>query len=907
MTPRRAARLASPVMFLFALLSPTSAFAQRGQDAALVGVVRDASGGVLAGGRVTVSSPQLIGGSKTVIADEQGDYRFPFLPPGEYEVVVEQQGFKTTRRAGVTLVPGVTLIVDVKVDVAVLNETVVVEGLPSTIDVHTSAPPLLIDRALIDNLPLSRIVSEAANLAPGVARDIAFGGSQNANPLSLDGTSGNEPSWGTPTVRANVNWIDELQIVSIGADAQYGEFTGARENAITRSGSNRYSSLFDLWTIRPTWTANNRGSLSPQLQERFRPLEIVYRWQSDAQVGGPAIKDRLWFFSGSQLYREAYRPAGFIGVAKTPEETKVDSRQPQYITKWTGALRPAVRVEGFYEHEGESTTGANASPRTQPEAIGDAERSGSVWNARLQWTLSSRAFLELRHGGHDLDTFRGPPEERRLGPPAHYDQLTGITSVNAPSYSHVVSKPIGTSAHLTYFPNPASGRGHEIRGGYEIEHARLLQDEGYNGGRVFTDFDGRPDTVSIWAGSTYRPTFNRQTLYLQDGWNATDRVTLNLGVRGGFYNGAVPERGRVFESRSLSPRIGAAWDVGADHRTVVRAHYGRYHDAMATTFFDFLDPLSQNPVIVAQVMGPDQFEEVTRFGATLNASLDPDLKFSFADEYLAGIERQLRWGISLQAQVIRRDFKDSIGFIDTGSIWLPVQRTDPGPDGRAGTADDGGPITAFVNSNPLQSRLLQTNPAAAYRRYRGAQIVATRRFTRGFGFQGSYTWSRTIANFNNGFSSNAGSADMGTNGVFVNPNRAINFQGRTTHDYTHNLKGLWTLRLPAWGGVNVSGAYLYLSGRPWARSAALGAGIGTVFVEPRATRHMRAIDSIDLRVEKTFKPAAKAGTVGVFADVFNAWNQGVETTINNTSGPNLGVPGSWLEPRTLRAGVRMMF
>jgi hypothetical protein len=310
-----------------------------------------------------------------------------------------------------------------------------------------------------------------------------------------------------------------------------------------------------------------------------------------------------------------------------------------------------------------------------------------------------------------------------------------------------------------------------------------------------------------------------------------------------------------------------------------------------------------------QVDEAGQYQQVSQFGSTINASIDPDLRFSFVEEYLAGIERQLPWGISAQAQFIARDFKDIVGFVDTDAIWQPATRIDPGPDGRAGTADDGGPFTVFLNVDPARSRLLQTNPPGAYRRYRGAQVVANRRFSRSLGLQASYTWSRTVGNFTNGFSSNAGSADTGTGGVFVNPNKAINYDGRTTNDYTHNLKALWTSRLPAWGGVNVSGVYRYLSGRPWARNVGgLGPQVGAVvYVEPRGTRQMHAIHTLDLRLEKTFKPSAKAATVGVFADVFNVWNQGVETTVNNTSGPNLGVPNSWSDPRSLRAGVRLIF
>jgi hypothetical protein len=404
-------------------------------------------------------------------------------------------------------------------------------------------------------------------------------------------------------VTPNLNWIEELQIVSVGADAAYGESTGVRENAITRSGSNRWSGLMDFLTTRPSWTGNNRGTLTAQLQERFRPLEIVQRWDADVQLGGPAVVNRLWFFAGGELYRDSYRPSGFTGVPKTPDDPKVDSKEPKYIAKLTGALAPAVRVEGFYAHDGQLASAINAGPLVHPEAVSDIDRAESLWNTRLQWTPSSRAFLEVRHGGHHADRFIGPPAERRAGPPGHYDQFTGVSSQNPQSYSHFVSQPIGMSANLTYFASGASGRSHEIRAGFEYEHARLLQASGPIGGMSFADYDGRPDLVYIGGDAIYRPTFNRQSLYIQDAWNVAARVTVNAGVRAGFYNGAVPDRGRVFDARSLSPRIGAAWDVAGDHRTVVRVHYGRYPDPMVTTFFDFLDPLSGAATITAKVLG----------------------------------------------------------------------------------------------------------------------------------------------------------------------------------------------------------------------------------------------------------------------------------------------------------------
>jgi hypothetical protein len=903
----RALRPVACIALFLALVRP-SALAQRGQDAGLVGTVRDTSGAVIAGGVVRVTSAQLLGGSQQTKADEKGVYRFLILPPGEYEIVAERTGFELAGRYALDLPPGATLTVDVVLRVANVVEDVFVQQPSPIVDVRTSSGQVLIERNLIENLPLGRAVSEAVNLAPGVIRDVAFGGSLKANPLSIDGTSGNEPGWGTPTVLGpNVNWIEELQIVGVGADARYGEYTGALENAITRSGSNAFSGLVDFWTTRPSWTANNRGRLSPQLQQRFRPLEILTRWDSDFQLGGPALRDRLWFFSGGEIYRNANRPASFTGVTRSPDEPKVDSAERKIISKITAALTPAVRAEGFYARSVQHTTGTNAGPFVQPEALGVLDRPETMWNARLLWTARHDTFVEIRHGGHTMIQHTGPPEEQRAGPPGHYDQLTGVYSVNGFAFRDLLSRPIATAANVTYFAGTGT-RTHEVRAGFEYEHARLNDATHTIGGVQYYDFDGKPDTAYFGGDSTYRPSHNRRTLYLQDAWTPTDRITLNVGVRAGFYAGGVPTHEHAFSAHSLSPRLGIAWDVTGDHRTAVRGHYGRYHDEMVTSFYDFLDPLSQEPTIIAQAVN-GTFVPVSQVGSTVGASIDPNIRFSYVEEYFGAIEHQLPRGIVGRVQVISRDFDNSIGFIDPAAVWTPEQRTDPGPDGRVGTADDAGNFTVYLNLDPTRSALLLTNPPA-YRRYRAVQLMAMKRRARNLDFQLSYTWSRTVGNYNNGFSSNAANADLSINSVFVNPNRAQNAEGRTLEDCTHELKALWTYRVDVWGGVNVSGVARFQSGRPWAR--AIGglppqAKLLSVFVEPRATRQMPALNRIDLRIDKTFGRVRAAGRIGMFADVFNVVNQGVPLNVNSTSGPNFGLPTNWIEPRSLRAGVRLMF
>ena len=351
-----------------------------------------------------------------------------------------------------------------------------------------------------------------------------------------------------------------------------------------------------------------------------------------------------------------------------------------------------------------------------------------------------------------------------------------------------------------------------------------------------------------------------------------------------------------------------AWDVAPDHRTVIQAHYGRYHDPLVTSFYDFLDPLSQTPQIVMQVDGTGQFQELTRFLSATRYTNDPEAKHSYADEYFVGVEREVRTHLSVRAQYVHRDFKESLGFIDTGSTWTSVGVIDPGADGTPGTTDDGGPMTVYYNNNATAPSLVLTNPEGAFRHYNALQAIATARDLNGMYLQASYTWARTRGSFNNEFSSNAANNDLSVNGDFVNPNRALYSIGRTTRDFTHDVKVLATYTLPHWGGVRLSAVYRYTSGRPWARVTSVSplTQLGAVRVEPIGSREFPATNTADVRVEKTFR-AAGVSTVGVFVNVFNITNQGIPFNVNPGSGPNFGLPIAWVDPRRVRAGVRVSF
>lgn len=894
----------APIAFAAALallLGAVSAgvTAQSNQTAALTGIIFDATHAVLRGAEVTIASPQLIGGPQSVVTDDQGGYRFPSLAPGVYEIVATLRGFRAVRREDIRLPAGATMTVDLPLELGGLAGTVSVKADAPMVDVRTSAAPTNFDDDLLQHVPIGRNLESVMNLTPGITARVALGGAQGSNQFHLDGTN---PSAGLSTNFSafNYNWVKEVQVVSLGAGAEYGEFTGAVVNVVVRSGSNQVSGLGEYFAVRPN-AADRTAN------------EILADWDASAQVGGPLVKDRLWAFSGFQYAKREKRPAGFTGP-----ETTID-RSPKFITKLTAAPSSRVRLEGFYEQDAPEETGEGLGDRfRRPEALWIFQNPHTTWNARLAWTVSERTLVEVRHGGYRGVAANEPtPPNTRSGPAPHLDTETGTYSVNVEYFNRYAPRPMTLAATLTHYADRFVGRSHEFKLGVEHERSTARDEFGIPGGREYDDVGDQPDVVILHDTEIFDPTNIRTSLYAQDVWTVTDRLTISPGVRVTMNRGSVPNRGRVFSTNPVSPRVGAAWDVAADHKTVIHGHYGRYHDALLNNQFQFMQTDAVPTTIVAAVLGPNQFQELIRFDAETAFGIDPGITQSFVDQYFLGVERELFRDFSVQVNVVRRNFKNFMGFVDTGSIYEPVQRQDPGPDGKVGTGDDGGVMTVFNKTNPGREFFLFTNPDSAFRRYSAFDIVGRKRYSRNWQMLASYTWSRTVGNNNNRSGSNEGFivADTGQRGVFANPNQAINATGPTAFDYTHEVKMTAEYRVPFWQGLSVSGIYRYRTGLAWGRVATvrgLKQGSETIRIEPRGTRRLPALNSIDLRVEKTFHAGSPARTLGVFVDIFNANNQqdpnsGNRYAVNESSGSAFGRFGPLMDPRTLRIGARFTF
>jgi hypothetical protein len=402
---------------------------------------------------------------------------------------------------------------------------------------------------------------------------------------------------------------------------------------------------------------------------------------------------------------------------------------------------------------------------------------------------------------------------------------------------------VSFGASLTRLVDGVFGRHHELKMGIDYNHLGFYVESAFPSNMSFQDRSGVPDQVTLWDGDIQEASGNQTKLFAQDG---------------------------------ISPRLGVAWDVTKDHKTVARAHYGRFHEAFGTVEYQFTDTTRQSVQITARVLGPNSFQELSRFTPAGNQFVDADIKQPHMDQYLVGVERELFADFSASAQYVHREHKQLFGWLDTRSVYVPVQMRDPGRDGVAGNADDGCLVTVFNLTNPGQERRLFTNPDGAWRRYRALQLVLQKRFSKNWQLLAGYTRSKAEGSVNNAQGDNYGSLTV-TQNPFINPNNAVNATGRNVSDFPHELLLRGSYHFSLLGGFNFGAVYRYVSGQAFGRTAVfrLAQGNTTVRVEPRGTLPSGATRQADLRFDKTIPLGAKERRLAVYLDIFNATNQGV--------------------------------
>jgi len=287
--------------------------------ASLTGRVIDASTQAPVGDVVvTVTSPNLQG-EETVVTDASGQWRLPSLPPGEYTLRLDKESFKPYARGGISLRADSTIRVDAQLLPDSLKEEIVVVAQAPTVDVGSSNTGLSVSNDFARRVPLVRPTSgaggavrsfEAAAQATPQATGDAYGTSINGttspeNNYAIDGLSRNNAAVGVNGARLSVEFVREVNVLTGGYMPEYGAAGGGIVSATTKSGSNEFHG--------GGWFNITPGGLEGARKRVFRDNQTIFTDRSldmiadiGGEVGGPIVKDKLWFYTGFVFARTAY-------------------------------------------------------------------------------------------------------------------------------------------------------------------------------------------------------------------------------------------------------------------------------------------------------------------------------------------------------------------------------------------------------------------------------------------------------------------------------------------------------------------------------------------------------------------------------------------------------------------------
>src|SRR5689334_11876580 len=306
------------------------------------GTVKDPQGSVVAGAQVVVKSAAL-GIERTATTDADGFYRIAALPAGIYSLSISHQGFASRTFDNVELTVNRTLTLDIPLEVGAVSGQVDIVGYAQLLNPTTAATGATVTPQQIKEMPTNgRNYLDLMQLVPGVVINRQVNpGSDNATPVlgeragnnnfMIDGQPNKDNVNGGAASEFNQETIAEFQVLTAGFRAEFGQASGAIVNVITRSGTNDYHGLASIFFRNNVFDSNN--SVDPAVTE----APFLQRWDGSVALGGPIVKDKVFFFGSAERIREN-RELNFAFPAGTPQiardfENQFDKPSRTYDTR----------------------------------------------------------------------------------------------------------------------------------------------------------------------------------------------------------------------------------------------------------------------------------------------------------------------------------------------------------------------------------------------------------------------------------------------------------------------------------------------------------------------------------------------------------------------------------------------
>ena len=746
----------------------------------------------------------------------------------------------------------------------------------------------------------------------------------------------------------------ETDVKTYGNSAEVKE-AGALINVITKSGGNDFHGRYsDFYMRQPA------SNLTSELAERGLSVGTSLQYYNDlyADLGGRIVKDRVWFFGSMRDRRNQTTRPGLV-VNPGPDGVYLTGDEPAALPKSTldnptikGSFQLTQKYQLIADYGREVTnsdadyqkTIFNAQSTANPDFTHIAFEATQAfrwvptrWKVALKGTPSNHLLFDAQFGRSTYLLDYTPQTVCGNTPPT-YDRNTLLLTGCAVQQQSDFTMWVGDGS-MTWVPSSFLGGSDEFKMGYQLSarditgNAAVTPQGNYalmfdlvNGVRQGVQFEtsNAPVNPANWD--------NVYSGYLADQWRLGQRLTFNLGLRYDYQHAYVPaqtrEAGPWADAASYprvevgrwgrwAPRAAVAFDLTGTGKTVAKASYGWFNTEGAlagnynqltifTTDYRWHDLNNDGRYQTGEVNLNTNGADFLSTTSAANTPPNPDLLLSHYQEVSASIERELAPNLAARVlYVLKRSGDDIATSINTlrpfSAYNIPITRTDPGPDGTLGTADDAGQVTiydydpAYRGSNFVNNQTVN-RPDGRSDYFNSLEGSVTRRLAGSWSLLGAFTatkYHRWLVGY-----------PQSPNDTYFDLDNRWRWSMKLNGNYNLPHDFLVGAIVEVVNGALGQRTYVFRatdpSGPPLRQLATV-----TLRLEPYGAESESPQTQFNARVGKRF--AFNRKVLNLSFDVLNVMNSSAITAVTYVSGPSFGRVTDILPPRTLRVGATFDF
>jgi hypothetical protein len=923
------------LLVLVLLAGAVPAWAQR-TTGEIIGKVTDESNAVLPGVTVTIRGSG-VAGTPSVVTSETGTYRFPALPPGEYTLEYTLQGFGTLRREAIPVGVGAVVELNIVLKVSTLSETVTVTGESPVVNLASTTVSSNYNQEWVASAPIRHFsFFDLVNSAPGVSATSTLGSSTaatvlgsttNDNIYAIDGTDLSAPTGGTAWPWPNADAIQEIEVLQLGAPAEYGNVIGAVFNVVTRQGSNAFHGDATYYgqgqslTSRNTTVAQECQGVSdcpstglPYNRDRWRDWTV--------QATGPFIPDKFFFFGSFEYQDDNESQPGTDPAAPS----KSTSRRVFY--KFNYNITPNHRLMHGYHNDYWGIPGVPTAALL-PSAVSFGHGDNPTPNLVYTGVLSAKTFVEARLAGYYGKDSNDPllAGEPRVKPRI-INNDTGVISGGISSWNDEKVWRTGVSAKVSHLADRFLGGSHDLKMGVQYntggrdtvigpnDYIYIVDSKpSYGYTRLPYHLGGLTRNAGVYVDDTYRIGQVAMNLGLRyDHSKALYQSFPLLDAQGNATSQTSQAIDDVYHWNVVSPRLGATWRVNSSGKTVVKSYYGLLYRGLYLNDFTAAAPTT-TPKYIFDITPSGARTNFSVVSSIDNLTIDHNYKDPYSHEFIAQVEQEVMPNLGLQVNYVHKRGYDYPGWQDIRGQYAQVPYVDS-----VGLDASGQTLSVYRLTTPFSQSVFQmTNVSGLYSRYNGVTITGTKRMSSNWQGTLSLVLSKSegrepssiLAPHQSQTGTSGAFGTIGRGGTNGGPNDFVNTDALLIGDRPVVAKAQIVYRLPY--GFLVSGNLQHQTGRPWARQVRvprLGFPSNpTIYMEPLdGSRRVPNLDLIDARIQKTF-PLTRVN-LDLFIDALNLTNSDTTEGVLSRRGDQpatFGVPSRYVYPRRLQLGARIKF